>query len=196
MGNFMMDMAAEPEMAHAVLKKISEYNLDRMRRLLTVNKGLIDIVGIGDDVAGQNGMFFSVDMWREYIKPYLQMATDLCHEFNVVPYFHGCGGFKVLYQDFIEMGITCTGRLQAEAKGNDFEEIKKEFGKDLCLWGAVDCQHKLVEGTVEDVREHIQNLLMKNHDGTGFVAGPTHSFTEDVPVENVIMMYKTLNGQV
>ena len=193
MENFMMDMASEPEMAHAVMRKISDYNLERIRRILTLNEGLIDIVGIGDDVAGQNGMFFSVEMWREYIKPYLRKAVELCHEFDVVPYFHGCGGFSVLYRDFIEMGITCTGRLQTEAKGNDFAAIKKEFGKELCLWGAIDGQHILIEGTPEEVREHVKDLLRKNYDGTGFVAGPTHSFTEDTPVENVIMVYEALN---
>ena len=192
MENFMLDMAGEPEMAHAVLKKISDHHLERTRRFLTVNAGLVDIVGIGDDVAGQEGMFFSVDMWREYIKPYLQKAVDLCHEFKVEPYFHGCGGFSVLYKDFIEMGITCTGRLQTEAKGNNFANIKREFGKDLCLWGAVDGQHKAIEGTPEEVREHVRKLLAENYDGTGFVAGPTHSFTEDTPVENILAVYETM----
>jgi uroporphyrinogen decarboxylase len=196
MENYMMDMASEPEMAHAVMKKISDYNLERIRRMLTINKGLIDIVGIGDDVAGQNGMFFSMEMWREYIKPYLKKAVDLCHAFNVIPYFHGCGGFKVLYRDFIEMGITCTGRLQTEAKGNNFGEIKKVFGKDLCLWGAVDCQHILVEGTPEDVRAHINDLLAKNYDGTGFIAGPTHSFTDDVSIDNILAVYEILRSEI
>ena len=196
MENLMMDMASEPDTAHAILKKVSNHHLERIRRFLTVNEGLIDIVGVGDDVAGQNGMFFSVDMWREYIKPYLQKAVDLCLEFKVIPYFHGCGGFSVLYNDFIEMGITCTGRLQTEAKGNNFANIKKEFGKDLCLWGAVDCQHKVIEGTPDNVREHIRELLRENFDRTGFVAGPTHSFTDDTPIENILAVYEVLCGDI
>lgn len=194
MENFMVDMAAEPDMAHAVMKKISDHHLERLRRFLTVNAGLVDIVGIGDDVAGQNGMFFSMDMWKEYLKPYLLKAVDLCHEFKVIPYFHGCGGFSVLYKDFIEMGITCTGRLQTEAKGNDFSRIKKEYGKDLCLSGAVDCQHIAVEKSPQEVREHVRELLKNNFDGTGYIAGPTHSFTEDVPVENILAIYETLKS--
>ncbi|MDD5596987.1 MAG: uroporphyrinogen decarboxylase family protein, partial [Victivallaceae bacterium] len=120
-------------------------------------------------------------------------AVELCREFEVIPYFHGCGGFSVLYPDFIEMGITCTGRLQTEAKGNNFAELKAEFGKDLCLWGAIDGQHILVEGTPEEVKAHVRTLLTNNYDGTGFVAGPTHSFTEDTPIENVLAVYEALN---
>ncbi|OGV48641.1 MAG: hypothetical protein A2017_02890 [Lentisphaerae bacterium GWF2_44_16] len=196
MENLMMDMASEPDMAHAVFDKICDYHLERVRRFLTVNKGMIDILGIGDDVAGQDGMFFSIDMWREYIKPCLRKAVELCREFNVIPYFHGCGGFSVLYNDFIEMGIKCTGRLQTEAKGNNFARIKKEYGKNLCLWGAVDCQHILIERSPEEVREHVRELLRNNFDGTGFIAGPTHSFTEDVPVENILAVYETLKKGV
>lgn len=192
MENLMMDMASDLDMEHAVLKKVSEHHCERIRRFLTVNEGLIDIVGVGDDVAGQAGMFFSVDMWRKYIKPYLQKAVDLCLEFKVIPYFHGCGEFSVLYKDFIEMGIACTGRLQTEAKGNIFASIKKEFGKDLCLWGAVDCQHKVIDGTTGDVYGHIRELLRENYDGTGFVAGPSHSFTEDTPIENILAVYDVL----
>ena len=189
----LIDMAASPEMAHAVFGRICEFQLERLRRYLTVNEGAIDLVGIGDDVAGQEGMFFSVSMWREYIRPHLEKAVALCREFGVVPYFHGCGGFSVLFDDFIEMGIPCVGRLQTEARGNDFAVIKQAYGKDLCLWGAVDCQHILVEGDADAVREHVRDLLRINADGTGFVPGPTHSFTDDVPVANVLAVYEALH---
>ena len=99
----------------------------------------------------------------------------------------------MLYNDFIEMGITCTGRLQTEAKGNNFASIKKEFGKDLCLWGAIDCQHILIENDPDEVKEHIKELIKNNYDGTGFIAGPTHSFTADVPTDNVLAIYKALS---
>jgi len=100
----------------------------------------------------------------------------------------------VLFPDFIDMGIECVGRLQTEAKGNDFREVKREFGRDLCLWGAVDGQHVVIEGSQEEVREHVKRLLDIGAEGSGFIAGPTHSFTEDTPVENVIAVYKVLGG--
>jgi len=194
MEQLMMDMAGEPEMAHAIFKRIADFNYERSRRILEANKGVVDILGIGDDVAGQSGLFFSLDMWREYLKPHLARMVELCHEYKVIPYFHGCGGFSVLFPDFIDMGIECVGRLQTEAKGNDFREVKREFGRDLCLWGAVDGQHVVIEGSQEEVREHVKRLLDIGAEGSGFIAGPTHSFTEDTPVENVIAVYKVLGG--
>ncbi|MDD2710068.1 MAG: uroporphyrinogen decarboxylase family protein [Verrucomicrobiae bacterium] len=195
METLMMDMAANPEIAHAIFGKISAHNLERMRRFLTINKGFIDIMGIGDDVAGQEGLLFSLKMWREYIKPHLQKAVALCRDFGVVPYFHGCGGFRELFPDFIEMGIPCVGRLQPAAKGNNFHEIKCQHGKQLCLWGAIDAQHVVIEKTPVEVREHVKNLVETGGCGGGFIAGPSHSFTTDTPVENVLAVYEVLRAE-
>lgn len=194
MEQIMVDMAGEPEMAHAIFKRIADFNLERIRRFLDANPGVIDIVGIGDDIAGQAGLFFSIGMWREFLKPHLQKMVNLCNDYGVIPYFHGCGGFSALYNDFIEMGISCTGRLQTEAQGNNFAEIKKTYGKDLCLWGAVDGQHIVIEKSPEEVREHLKTLMKNNVDKTGYIAGPTHSFTEDTPIENIIAIYDFLKG--
>jgi uroporphyrinogen decarboxylase len=196
MEQIMMDMAAVPDLAHEVFRRIADYNIERTRRFLQANEGVIDIVGIGDDVAGQGGMVISPGMWREFMRPHLEKMVDLCRAFSVVPYFHGCGGFREIYPDFIEMGIPCTGRLQTEAKGNDLQEIKDRFGRDLCLWGAIDGQHVLVEASPERVRTHVRQILEIGSQNSGFVAGPTHSFTEDVPVENILAVYDVLGDGI
>lgn len=192
MEEIMLDMAGNPEMAEAIFRKIAEWNLERTRRFLEVNQGFFDILGLGDDIAGQNGMFFSVKMWRRFLKPHIQKMVNLCHQYNVFPYFHGCGGFRALFPDFIEMGISAVGRLQTEAIGNNFEEIKREFGERLCLWGAIDGQHIMIEEDSEGVKEHVNSLLRIGTPGSGFVAGPTHSFTDDTPVENILLVYQLL----
>ncbi len=192
MEQLMLDMAGEPEMAHEIFQHVAGFNLERSRRFLEANAGFIDILGIGDDVAGQGGMIISPDMWRTFMRPHLEKMVDLCRSFSVIPYFHGCGGFRDLYPDFIDMGILCTGRLQTEAKGNDLRDIKSRFGGDLCFWGAVDGQHAAVEGTPEQVRAHVQDVLDIGARDSGFVAGPTHSFTEDTPIENILAVYEVL----
>jgi len=195
MENIMLDMAANPGMAHALFNKISEFNLGRVRRYLQANPGLFDIVGIGDDVAGQDGLFFSLDMWREYIKPHVKKMVNLCNEHKVIPYFHGCGGLSDLFPDFIDMGVKIVGRMQTLAKGNDLERLKKDFGDRLCLWGGIDAQHIVIEGTVEDVKEHVKKVISIGSKGSGFIASPTHAFTADTPVENIIAVYDTLKDR-
>jgi uroporphyrinogen decarboxylase len=192
METIMLDMAGNPPMAHAIFTRIADFNYERSRRFLEANRGVIDILGIGDDVAGQAGLVISPDMWREYLMPHARKLVDLCHEFSVVPYYHGCGGFRELYPDFIRTGIPCTGRLQTEARGNCLREVKEKFGADLCFWGAIDAQHIAIEGTPDQVRAHVRQVLDIGARNSGFVAGPTHSFTEDTPLENILAVYEMI----
>ena len=193
MEEIMIDMAINKEIAHAIFTKITEFNLIRIRRFLEANMGIIDIVGIGDDVASQRGLMMSLSMWREMIKPYLQKLVNLCREYDVIPYYHGCGGFTELFDDFIEMGIKCVGKLQPEAQGNNFEDLLRNYGGRICLWGAIDAQHIAVEGNGADVKKHIRHLLDINGGNKGgFVIGPSHSFTSDTPIENILSIYHML----
>lgn len=192
----MIDMALNPELAHAIFGKISDISLERTRRFLTLNADYVDILGIGDDVAGQNGMLISVKMWRTFLKLHLEKLVLLCNEFDVIPYFHGCGGFRDIFNDLIDMGITCIGRLQTEAKGNDFADLVAIFGDRACLWGGIDAQHVVIEGDETKIRSHVNSLAEVGGGNGRFILGPTHTFTEDTPVENIIQVYATLREQV
>ena len=192
--SILVDLALNSELAHAIFERISQFNLARTRRFLEANPGVIDIVGVGDDVAGQNGLFFSPGMWREFLRPHVQQMVDLCREFGAVPYYHGCGGLRDLFAQFIDMGIQMVGRMQTYAKGNDLAGLKRDFGNQLCLYGGVDAQHLLIEGAEEDVRRHVREVLAVGSPGSGFIAGPTHTFTDDVPLENIVAMYEVLSA--
>jgi hypothetical protein len=67
MENVLMDMASAPDLAHALFRRINQFNLERTRRFLAANPGLFDVVGIGDDVAGQQALMMSPALWRELV---------------------------------------------------------------------------------------------------------------------------------
>lgn len=192
MEEIMVDMAVRKEIAHAIFDRITGFNLERTRRFLEANRGAVDIVGVGDDVAGQRSLLMSPAMWREMIRPYLERMVALCQAYGVIPYFHGCGGFTELFDEFIRMGIKCVGKLQPEARGNAFSAVKEAFGDRICLWGAIDAQRRAIEGSEKEVRDHIRNLRDINRDHAGFVIGPSHSFTQDTPIRNIITIYDAL----
>jgi uroporphyrinogen decarboxylase len=192
--NALVDLAVNPDLTHALYDRLSDFNLTRTRRFLEANAGVIDVLGVGDDVAGQSGMFFSPRMWHDFLRPHVQKMVDLAHEFGVVPYFHGCGGYRDLFDQFIEMGIRMVGRMQTHAKGNDLADLKRDYGDRLCLYGGVDSQHLLIEGAPEDVRRHVRDVLEIGSPGGGFIIGPTHTFTDDVPLENIVAMYEELGA--
>ncbi len=192
MEQILIDMALNPEMAEAIFTRITDTNCARIERLLASNPGLIDYVDIGDDVAGQSGMVFSIDMWLSFIKPQLQRMVDICKRYNTEVLFHGCGGFADLFEEMKEIGISGVGRLQSDAAGNDFDSLLSRFGGRISLWGGVDAQHRLISGSTVEVGRYVEKL--KTAAQGGFVIGPTHTFTEDTPIENIIAMYTSITS--
>ena len=191
MENLMMDMALNPELTAAVFRRVTDFNTERLDRFLASSGRHVDVVDIGDDIAGQNGMLFSVDMFRAYIRPQLERLVATIRRHGKVPLFFGCGGFRDVLDEFVELGITSVGRMQSEARGNEFGGLVHDYGGRVVFWGALDAQHALVERDPAGAAEYVRGIIGLAH-GRGLVAGPTHTFTEDTPVANVLACYRAI----
>ena len=72
-------------------------------------------------------------------------------------------------------------------------ELKKNFGKDITFWGGgVDTQRVLGVGTPEQVREDVKRRLNDLMPGGGFIFNTVHNIQSNVPVENIIAMWETV----
>ena len=69
-------------------------------------------------------------------------------------------------------------------------ELKRDFGKDLTLWGGgCDTQRILPCGTPAEVRTHVLEQCEALAPGGGFVFQQVHNILANVPAENIIAMY-------
>jgi len=74
-------------------------------------------------------------------------------------------------------------------------ELKREFGKELTFWGGgVDTQRTLPFGTPEEVREETKRRIEELATGGGFVFSAVHNIQADVPPENIMAMWETLQA--
>ncbi len=97
---------------------------------------------------------------------------------------HSDGDVTELIPDLIEMGVQILNPVQPEVM--DIVDIKRRYGRDLCLNGGVSNQLTLPRGTVEQVRREVDaciNLLGK---GGGYILSPAKSIMSDVPLENAV----------
>ena len=76
----------------------------------------------------------------------------------------------------------------------DSAELKREFGKDLVFWGGgVDTQNAFdVSYTPEEVREDVKRRVQDLMPGGGFVFNTVHNIQANVPPENIMAMWETL----
>ena len=88
------------------------------------------------------------------------------------------------------MGIELVNPIQVSAAGMDTKRLKREFGKDLSFWGAIDTQSVLPRGTTEQVREEVKRRIEDLSKDGGYLFGSVHNIQADVPPENVLAMFE------
>jgi uroporphyrinogen decarboxylase len=189
--NFMIDLASNKEMAHALLRRVADFQKARYARFLELAGDALDVILFCDDMGGQDGMFISPRTYREMIKPYhAELLSFIKAQTRARLMFHSCGSIVPILDDFIEVGMDILNPVQVAARGMETAELKKRYGNRLSFWGAVDTQHVLPTGSVDDVRAEVHHRITDLADGGGYIIAPVHVVQTDVPPENVIALAK------
>lgn len=186
--NLMVDMMMEPEMAHYILDKFTDFYIGFFDRMLGAAKGRIDILRQADDLGTQRGLLFSPGLFRTFIKPRIAKIADLAHSHGVKFMFHSCGAILPVVEDLIEAGVDILDPLQALAEGMDPRVLKDRFGGRICLHGGIDTQYLLPRGSPEEVADEVRRRLDILCPGGGYIMAPCHLLQLDVPTANVLAM--------
>lgn len=182
------DMMIQPEMAHWLMDKFTEFYLGFFDRMFTAARGRIDILRTADDLGTQQGLLFGPDMFRTFIKPRLKKLADMAHSHGVKFMFHSCGAIRPFIEDIIETGADILDPLQAAAEDMEPETLKTAYGARICLHGGICTQHLLPRATPEKVREEVQRRVeILGADG-GYILAPCHVLQTDVSTENILAM--------
>jgi len=185
----LMLLHTNPIFIEAMVEKITEFNCSFYSNLLDAASGLIDILLVGDDPAGQDRMLMKPDIWRRYFKPSLKRIFEIAKSRGVLVMYHICGNCRVIIPDLIEIGMDILMPLQISAKEMDPVELKQEFGRDISFWGGVDVQQFLPNANPEQVRQEVRRLIdILGKDG-GYVLSSSHNLLPDVPLDNILAMY-------
>jgi uroporphyrinogen decarboxylase len=191
---FMMDMMADKQLAHRLLRRQMEAYWPRVERYLEAVGEYVQIIQVNDDLGAQNGPQISPKLYREMIKPYHKELWSHIKQMSGKPLLlHSCGSVYEFIPDFIEMGIDALNPVQMTARDMDTKKLKREFGKDLTFWGGgCDTQNVLPFGSSKEVEEEVKRRIEDLAPGGGFVFTQVHNIQAGVPVENVVAMYEAV----
>lgn len=193
---FFMDLALNPEFAEGLLDIITDIKMKYWEKALDAVGDNVLVISEADDLAAQNSLLVSANMYRQFIKPRHKKLFSYIKskaQNKVYIFYHTCGAVKELIPDLIEAGVDILNPVQVNAKGMDSKELKKLFGKDITFWGGgVDTQHILPHGTPQEVRNETKRRIEDLAPGGGFIFNPVHNVQRDVPPENYMAMWETL----
>lgn len=147
--NFLADMAAQPQFARALLRKIIDKNLVMLENILALDE--VDGVLLGSDRGSQRSLLMSPSTWEEMIRPGEQEEYDLIHAYGKDVWIHSCGCITDIIGSLVDMGVDVLNPVQPEAM--DLRALKEQYGDRLAFWGGISTQKTLPYGLPEDVKE-------------------------------------------
>ncbi len=194
--NFYCDLLVNEPLAEALLDKVTEIKMQYWQRALeTVGRNVM-IISEADDIASQDRPLISPDVYRKMIKPRHARLFGFIKK-HAPPgtkiFYHSCGAIMDLIPDLIEEGVDILNPVQVSAAGMDTRELKRRFGKDVTFYGGgVDTQRVLPFGTPQEVRDEVKRRIDDLAPGGGFIFNTVHNIQADVPPENIMAMWETL----
>jgi uroporphyrinogen decarboxylase len=192
--DYFTDFAGNEKLACKIMDRILEMQIAYWDKMFSVIGDTIDVAGTADDFAGQNGMLISPRTYRKLCKPRHKQLFDFIHSrSNAKIFFHSCGSVRAVIPDLIEIGVDILNPVQVSARDMDSADLKREYGKDMTFWGGgVDTQRVLGVGTPQQVREDVKRRVTDLMPGGGFIFNTVHNIQGNVPPENVVAMWETL----
>jgi uroporphyrinogen decarboxylase len=187
-----MDMLSQPEFCEALLDQTLKFWMDWFRLFLDEVGDLVDVIMIGDDLAGQTGPLFRPDLYRRVVKPrHKQLVQYIRSRTGAKIWYRTCGACTVYLPDLLDNGINIINPVQIGARNMSAQDLKSKFGKQLAFWGgAIDAQHVLPSASPEVVREHVRQNLEIWKPGGGYVFNNVHNIQADIPPENIVALYE------
>lgn len=182
MENALTDFYLEPDSVHRLFRALTDFYkvmLERGRKELN-----LDGIFTSDDIGTQSGPFFSLDIFREFFKPYYKEIIEKAHSLGMHFWLHTCGNVEMFLPDLIEIGLDVIHPIQKHTM--DERRIAGLYGNDICIWAGFDVQQTIPYGTADDVRKEVRFLIDTYYKKQGrlmITAG--NGITPDCPYESL-----------
>jgi len=186
MQNAMADMYDNPEWMHYMSRLFAEFYKEEYKRAWEESGGIIDLFVIYSDVGSQRGPLISLEMFREFVVPYLSDLVGTIHRLGAKAMFHSCGDISSFIPEIIKIGVDVLDPIQP-VTGNMLPENLARYKDSICFHGGLDVQNLLPRASKGEIHAAARRCWKAL--GPAYVLGPTHFFQPDIPPENIISAY-------
>ncbi|MBN2216573.1 MAG: hypothetical protein JW719_04270 [Pirellulales bacterium] len=188
----LVDIASEDPVYLVLVEKRHRFYMAYIERILDAARGRIDFVHCGDDFGSQRGLLISPAAFDRLFSPKKRELFDMVHVHGAKISHHCCGSSRALIPRFIDCGMDVLQTIQPQAAGMNPYELKREFGGQISLHGAVDVQGWLQRATPAEIEAEVNHLMDEVGAGGGYILAPSHHIQPDTPLENVLAVYRTV----
>jgi uroporphyrinogen decarboxylase len=183
MEQLLMDFLMEPELGHAICRRIADLRIQQARRLAALG---VDVLRLGDDVCTQKGLLMSVGTYRTFLKEPTRAIISAAKEVkpDLLVFMHCDGRIEDMIEEFVDIGVDILNPVQPEC--NNLQQIAWRAGGRLAFWGGIGTQSTMPFGTPDDVASAVTRAIETLGGNGGLLLAPTHILEPEVPWANVL----------
>jgi uroporphyrinogen decarboxylase len=189
MENLLCDYLVNPEFAHELMDRLYAFYGAQVRRAAEAGADLVTVTG---DIASQDRLMFSHQVFDEYIKPRMKalvVSARECAAAGRLHFFYHCDGdMSSVLPDFIDdLEFDIINPIQPECM--DCYKVKAEYGGRVTLHGTISVVDLLPNGPAERIRRVVRERIDRLAYNGGFMMSSANVITYDTPLDHVLAMY-------
>ena len=138
-----------------------------------------DAIAWCDDMGYKHSQFFSLDMYRQLVKPSHKRAADWAHAKGLKVNLHSCGYIAPLVPDLIDAGIDMLNPLEVKA-GMDPIHLKAQYGDVLAFQGGLNA---VLFDQPDSLWREMRRVVPHMKRNGGYVLGSDHSVPSSTSLE-------------
>ncbi len=166
----MQDFLLDPEGFAGLMDGIMDFECELMR--MAAHHGF-DGIHFADDWGTQNGLMISPALWRKLFKPRYRRQFELAHELGLDVWYHCCGNFAQIAEDFHEIGVDVLNIAQPNVM--DISQVGATLQGRQCFLLPISYQTVSISGTVQDIYAEARRL----HSLLGTTSGGFIGYVEE-----------------
>jgi len=187
--NTLVALLKQQDLYSELLDRLIEYNLTLAE--IANKKYGIEIIATSDDYATAQSLIFSPELFKDFLGP---AYRKLVREFKRIGFHyikHTDGNIMDIIEYLVESGIDCLDPIDPNA-GMNIADVKKKYGKKICIKGNIDNTSTLSNGTKEQVEKEVRMRISQAGQGGGYILSSSNTIHSGVKPENFIHMVETV----
>jgi uroporphyrinogen decarboxylase len=187
------DLAANAEIADAILGHIFDFYEEHHRRIFAAGRGRIDTTWVAEDLGAQTGPLMSLATYRRFLLPNQVKMAELARSCGVHVMYHTDGAARPFLPDLIDrVGIEILNPIQWRCPGMERERLVADFGGRVVFHGSIDNQQTLAFGTPDDVAAEVRESIAIYRDAR-WICAPCHNLQPVTSTEKIVALYDTIH---
>lgn len=149
-----------------------------------------DCIQWPDDMGYKHSQFFSLDLYRTFIKPYHRRAIEWAHAHGIKAHLHSCGDINPFVPELVEMGLDALNPLEVKA-GMDPVGLKRAYGDRLVFKGGINALHY---HDLDKLMDDIDTVVPVMKEQGGYIFSSDHSIPDDVSLQDFAAVVERLKA--